>query len=70
MQGIHNDDPAISAKITAMRLSEADERARGFLLIVGDAQPLSEDLEIAGYATFALLALWCRRLGVVHLEWG
>ena len=80
-------------KITSVRMSDADGRARGFLLIVGglflivfalplliaplaiagallavvhvigavrDAQPLSEDLEIAGYAAFALLALWCR----------
>ena len=144
MQGVRDDDPAFSVKITAVPLSDADGRARGFLLIVGglflvvfalplfiapftwaewfgwdvgphtdlaayfgrclgavataitivalaaardpaahrwlfvllalagallsvvhvigavrDAQPLSEDLEIAGYAAFAVLALWC-----------
>ena len=35
MQGVRDDDPAISAKITAVRLSDAEGRARGFLLIVG-----------------------------------
>jgi hypothetical protein len=148
VQGVRDDDSANSVKITVVRLSDADERARGFLLIAGglflvvfalpllvapftwaewfgwdvgphtdltayfgrclgavataitivalaaarapaahrwlfvllalagallavvhaigavrDAQPLSEDLEIAGYAAFALLALWCRPSG-------
>jgi len=30
---------------------------------VRDAQPLSEDLEVTGYAAFALLALCCRPSG-------
>jgi len=43
--------------------------AAGLLVVVHligavrDAQPLSEDLEIAGYAGFAALALWCAPRG-------